>query len=97
MSAKDVIKNSFLKQFSTDVSTSTILIMLLVTALIGVYVFFVYRVACRKAFYSRSFAIKFSFLLSVLKTALPLSSVKLPLVYVPSALETAVYLPFSKA
>lgn len=57
MSAKDVIKNSFLKQFSTDVSTSTILIMLLVTALIGVYVFFVYRVACRKAFYSRSFAI----------------------------------------
>jgi len=57
MSAKDVIKNSFLKQFSTDVSTSTILIMLLVTALIGVYIFFVYRVACRKAFYSRSFAI----------------------------------------
>ena len=57
MSAKDVIKNSFLKQFSTDVSTSTILIMLLVTAVIGIYIFFVYRVACRKAFYSRSFAI----------------------------------------
>ena len=57
MSAKDVIKNSFLKQFATDVSTSTILIMLLVTAVIGIYIFFVYRVACRKAFYSRSFAI----------------------------------------
>ena len=57
MSVKDVIKNSFLSQFSESVSTTTILAILAVTALIGIYIFFVYRLVCRKAFYNRSFAI----------------------------------------
>lgn len=57
MSIQDIIKKSFLQQFDTDVSTPKILVVLLLTAVIGVYIFFVYRITCRKAFYSRSFAI----------------------------------------
>lgn len=57
MSIKDVIKNSFIKNFSADISTTSIIIMLAVTAFIAVYLFFVYRMTCRKAFYSKSFAI----------------------------------------
>lgn len=58
MSVQDVIKDTFLKQFnSADLSTKTILTVLLITAFLGIYIFFVYRITCRKAFYSRSFAI----------------------------------------
>ena len=58
MSVQDVIKKSFLTQLnSADMSTGTIMLVLLVTALIGIYIFFVYRLVCRKAFYSKAFAI----------------------------------------
>ncbi len=57
MSARDILKNSFLSQFNSDISTTTIALTLLVTTLIGIYIFFVYRAVCRKAFYSKSFAI----------------------------------------
>lgn len=57
MSVKDVIKNSFIKNFSADISSTSILIMLIMTAVIAVYLFYVYRIVCRKAFYSKSFAI----------------------------------------
>ena len=57
MSVKDILKKSFLSQFNSDISTTTVLISLLVAALIASYIFLIYRVVCRKAFYSKSFAI----------------------------------------
>lgn len=57
MSAKDIIRKSVLEQFNSDISATSTLIMLLIVALIGVYIFFVYRALCRKAFYNRNFAI----------------------------------------
>lgn len=57
MSFKDIFKKSFLSQFNTDLSTTSIVMALLITATIAIYIFAVYRVVCRKAFYSRSFAI----------------------------------------
>ena len=57
MSFKDIFKKSFLSQFNTDLSTTSIVMALLISAIIAIYIFAVYRVVCRKAFYSRSFAI----------------------------------------
>lgn len=57
MSVQDIIKKSFLDQFNSDLSTTSILGALILTALIGMYIFLVYRVVCRKSFYSKSFAI----------------------------------------
>ena len=57
MSFKDIFKKSFLSQFNTDLSTTSIVMALLITAVIAIYIFAVYRVVCRKAFYSRSFDI----------------------------------------
>lgn len=57
MSIQDIVKKSFLSQFNSDISTTSLLVTLLITALIGCYIFLVYRVVCRKAFYSKSFAI----------------------------------------
>ena len=57
MSFKDIFKKSFLSQFNSDLSTTSIIMALLITAIIAIYIFAVYRVVCRKAFYSRSFAI----------------------------------------
>ena len=57
MSFKDIFKKSFLSQFNSDLSTTSVVMALLITAVIAVYIFAVYRVVCRKAFYSRSFAI----------------------------------------
>lgn len=57
MSIQDILKKSFLSQFDSDLSTTSIILSLLVAALIATYIFGVYRVVCRKAFYSKSFAI----------------------------------------
>lgn len=57
MGIQDIIKKSFLSQFNSDLSTTTVMVTLLITAAIGIYIFAVYRVTCRKAFYSKSFAI----------------------------------------
>lgn len=57
MGIQDIVKKSFLSQFNSDISTTSLLVTLLITALIGCYIFLVYRVVCRKAFYSKSFAI----------------------------------------
>lgn len=57
MSVRDVIKNSFLNQINTEISTTTVLAVLAVTAVLGIYLFFVYRMVCKRAFYSKSFAI----------------------------------------
>lgn len=57
MGIQDILKKSFLSQFNSDLSTTSVITALLITALIGIYIFFVYRVVCRKAFYVKSFAI----------------------------------------
>ena len=57
MSIKDILKNSFLNQFNTPMDMSSILTSLLCAAALGVYVFIIYRITCRKAFYSKGFAI----------------------------------------
>lgn len=57
MGIQDIIKKSFLSQFNSDLSTTSILVTLFIAACIGIYIFIVYRAVCRKAFYSKSFAI----------------------------------------
>lgn len=57
MGFKDILRNSFIEQFNSDISTTRILLMLCITVLISLYIFYVYRVSCRKAFYSKGFAV----------------------------------------
>ncbi len=58
MTFSDVFKNSFLNGMNAvDISTKTICLALLVTGLIGVYIYVVYRMVSRKTFYSKSFNI----------------------------------------
>lgn len=57
MGIQDIVKKSFLSQFNSDLSTTSVVISLVITAIIGVYIFCVYKAVCRKAFYSKSFAI----------------------------------------
>ena len=57
MSIRDVLKKSFLTQFDTDISTMSLMTALFFAAVIGTYIFIVYRMVCRKSFYSKSFAI----------------------------------------
>lgn len=57
MSVKDVIKNSFLEQFGgSDISPTTIITVLLITAVLGIYILSVYRVMTKRSFYQKSFA-----------------------------------------
>ena len=57
MGIQDIIKKSFLSQFNSDLSTTSVLVALIIAAAMGIYIFCVYRTVCRKAFYSKSFAI----------------------------------------
>ena len=57
MSIRDVLKKSFLTQFDTDISIMSLMTALFFAAVIGAYIFIVYRMVCRKSFYSKSFAI----------------------------------------
>ncbi|MDD3206458.1 MAG: DUF4956 domain-containing protein [Lachnospiraceae bacterium] len=58
MSVKDIIKKSFLETFSiADINTTDILIVLLMTCILAVYIFFIYRIITRKSFYNKSFNI----------------------------------------
>ena len=55
MSFQDVIKNSILEGFNTDISTAKIIITLLFASVIGVYIFFVYKYKSKSSFYSKDF------------------------------------------
>lgn len=58
MSIKDVIKNSFLVNFqSADFSIKTITVCLAAAALMGIFIFLVYRLVTANRFYSKSFNI----------------------------------------
>ncbi len=56
MSFSDVLKKSFLQNFAAaDISTIDITVVMLVTLLISLYIFFIYRIMTRKGFYNKSF------------------------------------------
>ncbi|MCD8241424.1 MAG: DUF4956 domain-containing protein [Lachnospiraceae bacterium] len=54
----DIFKNSFLEGFtSMDITTAKIAVTLFMTALLGLYIFAIYRLVTRKVFYSKNFNI----------------------------------------
>ena len=56
MSIKDIIKNSFLEGFNNSApSLKMMLLCLLVSVLLGFYIYFVYRLKCSESFYSKDF------------------------------------------
>ena len=58
MSFGDIFKKSFLEGYaSTELTTTSIAVCLLIAGLLGVYIFFAYRLLCRKAFFNKSFSI----------------------------------------
>ncbi len=55
MSVKDVIKNSVYESLGggTTMSAKTVILILLIACLMGVYIFLVYKLSCKTAFYSK--------------------------------------------
>ena len=55
MSIKDVIKNSVYESLGggTNLSAKSILLLLMIAALVGIYIFMVYKLASKSAFYSK--------------------------------------------
>ena len=73
MSVKDVIKKSFLQGFdSTNPTFKTMLVCLAVAALVGIFIFFVYRIMTINTFYSKTFNLSLM-LLCVITTAIILT------------------------
>ena len=67
---ESIFRKSFLEGYaSADITVESVLIALAITFLIGIYIFFVYRVVTRKTFYSRNFNI------SLVGTALVTSAI----------------------
>ncbi|MBQ9990061.1 MAG: DUF4956 domain-containing protein [Lachnospiraceae bacterium] len=66
MNFSDVIKKSFLEGFSnTDISTTDIVVTLVITFLIGLYIFFIYKLVSKSALYDKSFHVSMA-LISVI-------------------------------
>lgn len=58
MSFKDVLRESFIADFSAaDLSAKDIIIVLGITLILSLYIFIVYRLVSRKSFYNKSFNI----------------------------------------
>lgn len=58
MHFSEIFKKSFMEGYAgADMSASQIMLALVVTCVIAVYIFFVYRTMTRKTFYSKNFAI----------------------------------------
>lgn len=58
MGFKDVLRRSFLEGVNVvDFSITSVAVTIAVTAALGIYIYFVYRLVSRKAFYSKSFNI----------------------------------------
>lgn len=73
MSVKDIIKKSFLQGFdSTNPTFRTMLVCLVVAALVGIFIFFVYRIMTINTFYSKTFNLSLM-LLCVITTAIILT------------------------
>ena len=73
MGFKDVFKKSFLEGFtSMDITTGKIAATLIVTALLALYIFAIYRLVTRKVFYSKNFNISLA-VLSLITAAIILA------------------------
>ena len=58
MTFSDILSNGFLQGFAgRNIGTKEIMISLIITAVISVYIFFIYRAVTRKSFYSKNFNI----------------------------------------
>ena len=58
MSISDIFKKSFLEGYASgEITTTTILSCLAIAGLLGIFIFFVYRFLCRKAFFNKNFSI----------------------------------------
>lgn len=58
MSTKDILKNSFLESIAAaDVTPQEIFLVMLITTVLALYIFCIYRVLTRKTFYNKSFNI----------------------------------------
>lgn len=57
MNFNDIFNNSFLNGFQSGVDVSEVIICLGVTTILALYIFFIYRLAIRKTFYSNTFNI----------------------------------------
>lgn len=55
MNFNDIIKASVWENFTSDISVEKMCIVLGITALLGIYIFIVYRVAVNNEFYSKDF------------------------------------------
>ena len=73
MGFKDVFKKSFLEGFtSIDITTGKIAATLIVTALLALYIFAIYRLVTRKVFYSKNFNISLA-VMSLITSAIILA------------------------
>lgn len=55
MTFQDIFKNAFIEGFENGIDMQTIILQLLITTLLALYVFFIYRLVTRKTFYSTTF------------------------------------------
>ncbi len=70
MSIRDVIKKSFLQGVQTgELSLKNILLLLIVAGLLGIFIFYVYKIMTMNAFYSKSFNVSL-ILMCVITTAI---------------------------
>ena len=53
MGARDVIKKSILEGFSMEMSVFQVISILLITVLLSVYIYYIYRLHRHSSFYSR--------------------------------------------
>ncbi len=72
MSTKDIIKNSVLENFASDLTLTRILIALGITVILALYIFFLYRLCTANEFYSKNFN-KSVALLSVITASIVLA------------------------
>ena len=58
MSTNDILKKSFLNSISSsDITVQDVIVVMILTAVLAVYIFFIYRVLTRKTFYNKAFNI----------------------------------------
>ena len=55
MNFKDIIKQSILENFTSNITPEKVIIVLLASLIFGVYIFFVYRATINNEFYSKDF------------------------------------------
>lgn len=70
MSIQDVIKKSFLQGFqNTNLSAKNVAVLLVAAGILGIYLFFIYRIMTSASFYSKSFNVSL-ILMCVITTAI---------------------------